>query len=65
MFNLYLIMQTICLPVISSNSSLCPGLYVGPGPHVLVLLLYPAQLGIAVLLCHLIIRGQVISDGLD
>jgi hypothetical protein len=51
--------------VISSNSSLCPGLYVGPGPHVLVLLLYPAQLGIAVLLCHLIIRGQVISDGLD
>ena len=38
--------------VVSTNSCLCPGLHVGPGPHVLVLLLHPAQLSVAVLVSH-------------
>ena len=48
-------------PVISSNSCLCPRLYIWPGPHVLVLLLHPAQLGIAVLLSHLVIEDHVMN----
>ena len=39
--------------MISTNGSLCSWLHVGPSPHVLVLLLHPAQLGIAVLVGHL------------
>ena len=41
------------LPVISPHGCLGPGLDVWPGPHVLVFLLHPAQLGVAILLRHL------------
>jgi hypothetical protein len=37
------------LPVVSPDGCLCPGLDIGPGSHVLMLLLYPVQLGVTVL----------------
>jgi hypothetical protein len=40
-------------PVVTTHSSLSPGLYVGPVAHVLVLLLHPEQLSIAVLVSYL------------
>ena len=40
-------------PVISPHCCLGPGLDIWPGPHVLMLLLHPAQLSIAILLRHL------------
>ena len=65
-----------CLPayilqqsVVSTYSSLCSGLDIGPGPHVLVLLLHPAQLGIAVLVSHALHHvegeGADLLDGVD
>jgi len=50
-------------PVIATNSCLSPWLDIGPGPHILVLLLHPAQLGIAVLVSYTL--HDVEGEGAD
>ena len=56
-------------PVVATYSCLGPGLHVGPGTHVLVLLLHPAQLRVAVRVSYLLhqIKGEGadLLDGVD